>query len=204
MEMMIETHLSFYDLPLPDAQIRYYPYIPLKYSNSYLFEALLQETIWEQKSIKIYGVDCPQPRFVAWYGEHSYTYSGLKWLPRPMTPLLAYLCQHVSQIAQEPFNGVLLNYYKDGSSSIGMHADDEIEFGPKPVIASFSLGEMRKLSFKHQFKKDVKYDLNLSDGSLLIMKGTTQDYYKHGIAKTKQPVGPRINLTFRNIKFPQA
>ncbi len=203
MEMMIDAPLSFYDLPLPDAQVRYYPYIPLKYSNSYFFEILLKETIWEQKSIKIYGVDCLQPRLVAWYGEHSYTYSGLKWLPKPMTPLLTYLCQHISELAGEAFNGVLLNYYKDGSSFIGMHADDELEFGSHPTIASLSFGNTRKLTFKHQFKKDIKYDINLDDGSLLLMKGATQEYYKHGIAKTKQAVGPRINLTFRNIKFPQ-
>lgn len=40
----------------------------------------------------------------------------------------------------ESFNSVLLNLYRDHRDSVGMHADDEPELGPTPVIASVSLG----------------------------------------------------------------
>ena len=36
-------------------------------------------------------------------------------------------------------------------------------------------------------------------GSLLVMAGTTQHRYRHGVPKTKTEVAPRINLTFRRI-----
>jgi alkylated DNA repair dioxygenase AlkB len=35
---------------------------------------------------------------------------------------------------------------------------------------------------------------------LLLMKGTTQHFWKHQIPKTAKAIGPRINLTFRVIK----
>jgi alkylated DNA repair dioxygenase AlkB len=33
----------------------------------------------------------------------------------------------------------------------------------------------------------------------LIMKGSTQRHWLHQVTKTKKPVGPRINLTFRTV-----
>ena len=45
-----------------------------------------------------------------------------------------------------------------------------------------------------------KLKINLEHGSLLIMKGTTQHFWKHQIPKTAKPVDTRINLTFRTIE----
>jgi len=41
-------------------------------------------------------------------------------------------------------------------------------------------------------------ELDLGGGSLLIMAGTTQHHYRHGVPK-QRGAGPRINLTFRRI-----
>jgi hypothetical protein len=43
-------------------------------------------------------------------------------------------------------------------------------------------------------------DLTLAHGSLLIMAGTMQQFWKHEIPKTKRHVGERINLTYRQIR----
>ena len=48
--------------------------------------------------------------------------------------------------------------------------------------------------------KDLKVKLKLESGSLLVMKGPTQHFWKHQIPKVTTNVGPRINLTFRSIK----
>jgi alkylated DNA repair dioxygenase AlkB len=83
---------------------------------------------------------------------------------------------------------------------MGLHADDEPELGDKPVIASLSLGEERKLYFKHKTRRDLKvFNLPLPSGSLLIMKGATQRNWKHGMRTLNRPCGPRLNLTFRTI-----
>lgn len=94
---------------------------------------------------------------------------------------------------------MLLNYYRDGSDAMGMHADDEPELGPEPVIASLSLGAPRRLRFVHRQGGHAPFNLLLEPGSLLLMSGATQHYWKHGINRTKRPCGARVNLTFRRI-----
>ena len=106
----------------------------------------------------------------------------------------------VEAIAGTEFNSVLLNFYRHHRDSIGLHSDDEPELGRQPIIASLSLGEERTFVLKHKTRKDLKsVRLKLASGSLLLMKGETQRYWKHGIEKEKHPCGPRINLTFRRI-----
>jgi hypothetical protein len=76
----------------------------------------------------------------------------------------------------------------------------EPELGERPILASLSLGEERTFILKHKRKKALKpVPLKLASGSLLLMKGDTQRYWKHGIDKETRPCGPRVNLTFRRI-----
>jgi len=94
----------------------------------------------------------------------------------------------------------LLNYYRDGKDSMGWHSDDEKELGRNPVIGSVSFGESRVFQMRHKFKKDIKkVDVELKDGSFLLMKGTTQYFWQHQIPKSKRELKSRINLTFRVI-----
>ncbi len=37
------------------------------------------------------------------------------------------------------------------------------------------------------------------NGSLLVMRGETQLRFKHEVPKSRADVGPRINLTFRQV-----
>ena len=99
------------------------------------------------------------------------------------------------------FNSALLNYYRSGQDSMGYHQDNEPELGLNPVIASLTLGAARTFQLKHITDKSIKRkDIPLKSGSLLIMAGTTQHHWKHQIPKTKMPIGPRLNITFREIK----
>jgi alkylated DNA repair dioxygenase AlkB len=61
-----------------------------------------------------------------------------------------------------------------------------------------SFGAERKFAFKHKQSKE-KVELVLEHGSLLIMKGTTQDHWLHRLPPTKQISKARVNLTFRTI-----
>jgi alkylated DNA repair dioxygenase AlkB len=81
---------------------------------------------------------------------------------------------------------------------MGWHQDNEKELGENPVIASLSLGAERKFSFKHIITKQ-KVDIILQSGSLILMKGETQEKWLHSLPKTTKVKTPRINLTFRNI-----
>ena len=185
-------------LPLEDAELAWLPQLPFPLSNADVLARLVAETAWRADTIVVYGKRYLQPRLAAWYGEASYTYSGLTLEPLPMTPLLAQLRLDVERWTGHRYNSVLLNYYRDGADSMGMHADDEPELGPAPAIASLSLGATRTFILRHKTsKRTVKIDL--TDGSLLLMAGSLQTHWLHGINKTVKPLGPRLNLTFRYV-----
>lgn len=187
-------------LDLLDAEIVYHPGFFMPEVADELFQELREQTSWQQDKIKVYGKEHPQPRLTALYGNDGkpYSYSNIIMQPHPWTLLLQKIKYQIESVAEVSFTTVLLNYYRDGKDSNGWHADDEKELGQNPVIASLSLGAARWFHLKHN-TLDIKQKILLEHGSLLIMKGTTQHFWKHQIPKTAQPVGERINLTFRII-----
>jgi alkylated DNA repair dioxygenase AlkB len=189
-------------IPIADGEAYYLRDLKLGHDVDAVLNQLIAEIPWRQDNILVWGKLYSQPRLVAWYGDRgsTYTYSGIKLTPRPWTDLLRDIKNRVETVSATVFNSVLLNYYRDNRDSMGFHSDDEPELGERPVIASLSLGEERAFVLKHKVNKLTKpVRLRLESGSLLLMKGETQRYWKHGIAKESRPCGPRINLTFRRI-----
>jgi alkylated DNA repair dioxygenase AlkB len=165
-----------------------------------LWKALLEQVPWETKAIRIAGRMVQEPRLTAWYGDSDavYTYSGLRNVPRPWIAWLADLRSRLAAELGVTFNGALLNHYRDGRDSMGMHADNEPELGRCPTIASISLGEVRRFRLRHVKNPQNGLDLDLPHGSLLVMRGTTQHLFRHGVPK--QPgKQARINITFRRV-----
>ncbi len=178
----------------------------------------LSETInWREESIKMFGKSVTVPRLIAWHGDSQarYRYSGVMHEPQPWGPLLREIRQWVSECCGHRFNSVLANLYRDGGDAMGWHADNEPELGEAPTIASLSLGAERRMRFRPKGvsteagegaaevakaqRRQRSFHLDLTHGSLLIMQGQTQHHWQHAISRTRQRVGPRINLTFRQI-----
>ena len=141
---------------------------------------------------------------MAWAGPQAYRYSGLTLQPRPLDPVLAELTDRVSAAAGVEFDHVMLNLYRDGDDRIGPHADDEPELGPDPVIASLSLGAARRFVAqpKRRYKSKRRERLVLTHGSLLVMGGSFQRAWYHGVPAQAAVTGPRINVTFRKLLGP--
>ena len=189
-------------LNLPDAEIVYYPHFFHQKEADIIFEQLANEIPWQQDDIRVFGKIHPQPRLTALFGNEgiTYSYSNIKMQPHPWNPLLQKIKSHVESVSNTNFTTVLLNQYRDGKDSNGWHADDEKELGVNPIIASVSFGAERTFQLKHNSDETQKKNIILEHGSLLIMRGTTQHFWKHQIPKTSKAVGSRINLTFRVIK----
>jgi len=189
-------------LPIADADVSLHHQVELGQCYDELLRELIDHTVWQQEEIILYGKAYRQPRLSAWYGskESVYTYSGITLRPLPWNQTLLNIKARVESIVARSFNSELLNYYRDHRDSMGMHSDDESELGKRPVIASLSLGEERTLLLRHRYRKDITtIKIPLPSGSMLVMKGDTQRYWKHGIAKQNHSCGPRVNLTFRTI-----
>lgn len=189
------------DLNLPDSDIRYYPhFLDLEEADHY-FKTFKKNVPWQQDTIKVFGKTHLQPRLTALYGNNGkpYSYSNITMQPHEFSPELAAVKSKIETYLPVAFTTCLLNLYRDGKDSNGWHADNEKELGPNPSIASVTLGQERFFDLKHRKAKDLKHKMLLEHGSLLIMKGPTQHYWLHRIAKTTKPIGERINLTFRVI-----
>lgn len=187
-----------HNISLPDGELAMLHQLPLSVDNDDVLSRLISETAWREEAITLWGKQFLQPRLTCWQGERDYTYSGLTMRAQPFSPLVAEIRGAVEAASGRPFNSVLLNYYRDGRDSMGMHSDDEAELGPEPAIASVSYGATRTFILKHKRTRET-VRLELTAGSLLLMSGPTQANWVHGINKTARPTGPRLNLTFRFI-----
>ena len=194
-------------LAIPGAEIYYEEHFLASGEAAELFSALLKKCAWERHKTSF---GHPVPRDEAYYGDPGthYTYSRreyrpLTWIPELLplkarveaaTPAAAYFHLSLPAIG---YNAVLCNLYRDGSDSVGLHADAEPEMGP--VIASLSLGATRLFRLKAE-DGAVVFSERLAGGSLLIMAGETQKNFKHEVPKETRVTKPRINLTFRHIE----
>ncbi|MEY4501818.1 MAG: hypothetical protein RIS52_1708 [Pseudomonadota bacterium] len=193
---------QFEPIPMPDADVSmlHEAEMPLPYDM--MLRKLMEQTIWRQESVKIYGKDYQQPRLVALYGDAGirYDYSGISLHPLPWTDLLREVKRRIEDCTVATFNAVFLNLYRDHNDSMGFHSDDERELGREPTIASVTFGDTRIFRLKHKFNSELPVQkIPLTSGSVLLMKGKTQHFWKHGINKQTEPCGPRVNLTFRTI-----
>lgn len=117
------------------------------------------------------------------------------------------------------YNCCILNFYADGKDSISYHSDDEAFLGPLPNIASLSLGGSRDFKLRRKAPAGTPVPaatcasgskgsgpaatrptetFNLTDGTLFVMKGSTQAEWEHAIPK-RAKADPRINITFRRV-----
>lgn len=202
MKSLFESSSEPIFLGLPDADIIYYPQFLDKEQADIIFAELIKDVPWQHDEIRVYGKIHPQPRLTALFGNEGkpYSYSNITMQPHPWNLLLQKLKTEIEKVSDTIFTTVLLNQYRDGKDSNGWHADNEKELGINPVIASLSFGAERTFQLKHNLDKDQKKSIVLKHGSLLLMKGTTQHFWKHQIPKTAKSIGPRINATFRVIK----
>jgi len=186
----------------PQADFSYVPdFLPVNTANT-LMERLWTGLQWRQQAITLFGRSVLQPRLTCWYGDPdaNYAYSGLQLEPLPWHPDLLELRSLLQERFECGVNSVLANAYRDGRDSMGWHADNEEELGSKPFIASLSLGASRRFLLREKRGSScATVCLPLDHGSLLVMQNNSQLLYRHAVPKTAKPVGPRINLTFRQI-----
>lgn len=166
-----------------------------------LLKKSIDDLPWRADMIHMFGKEIPVPRLQNWFADRlntSYTYSGIKLSAVLFPSWLDTLRNAIESQSNYPFNRALANYYRDGNDSVDWHADDEVELGPNPVIASLSLGAERTFQLRHNQTKE-KVSINLPHGSLLVMGPRIQTFWQHRIAKVRSLYEPRVNFTFRYV-----
>lgn len=179
-------------------------YIPNAFTgeqNDVYFNQLFTEIRWKQEPIKIFGREVMQPRLTAWYGDISkpYAYSGITMAANHWIHPLLEIKSVADKLSGAESSSALLNLYRDGNDGLGWHRDNEKVLGPAPTIASVSLGAVRTFQLRDHKNKSHLLSLDLAPGSVVIMKGATQQIWEHRVPKSKKVTGARINITFRWI-----
>lgn len=133
-----------------------------------------------------------------------------KWLSPPPSDDQESSVPSVPSVVWSPLNSVLINKYRGAADSIALHSDDEPEFGPQPTIASLTLGWGRSFHLKRMTEKvraeawsgkkskargrvrdfvpdpeykSESYSFDLREGDLLLMMGSTQEFWLHSVNK---------------------
>lgn len=183
-----------------DGIVNYYGKVITHQEANYYFDRLLHTIEWKNDHALIYGKLIITKRKVAWYGDTSfeYTYSNTTKRALPWTKELLELKSIVEEKTGEKFNSCLLNLYHNGNEGMAWHSDAEKDLKKNGAIGSLSFGAQRKFAFKHKATKET-VSLILENGSLLVMKDTTQTNWLHRLPPTKLITHPRVNLTFRTI-----
>lgn len=186
---------------IKDGEVFYFESLFSEEESRCLLDEFIDRIQWKSETIQLFGKSILQPRLTAYYGEDkSYTYSGRKMEALPFTEALKTVKKRVENYSNISFTNVLLNYYRNENDSMGWHRDNEKTLGEDPIIASVSFGSTRLFKFQHTLDKSLKKDIFLHNGSLLLMRGKTQTFWKHCLPKQRKSIGPRINLTFRVLK----
>ena len=147
-------------------------------------------------------------RSVASYGE-EYSYTGqpknnVKDIPKPITKVIELLEQEFKQFnSARTINQVIINRYKDGSSFLPKHSDNEQEIKPDSQIFTVSLGCTRSIVFRDESKpptEDREQELEVSEGSIYIMSQPSKSFWSHRMEVTEEEDLPeRVSLTFRTV-----
>lgn len=171
------------------------------------WESLEQGIRWRRTTSEDH--DLALPRSAAWLTKEGcecyYEYSGLEFKPAPMAPWFLEITEAVVRqcgVSERP-DSCNANFYKDGSQSVGWHADDERLFDAvrqDALILSLSLGATRSFELASKDKPDDVIRLRLEDGDLCSMEGLCQKHYRHRVPRQKAVDGPRINLTWRWVR----
>ncbi len=204
----IEKQTTF-QLPGTECEIRYIKQLPPEIRmTKEEFEELWKIRPEKPTKVIVANKEWDTPRLSQTFGK-DYNYSGVNHKAKDITnPYILKILGWVKKDSGVDYNGVMVNWYRDGKDCIGEHSDDETGLEDEPIY-SFSFGATRDFYFKSKKSYEISYRISISlqDNSLVIMGSGTQDVSKHGVPKTTKEVKDprRINITFRKfkeIKFP--
>jgi alkylated DNA repair dioxygenase AlkB len=183
-----------------DGVVNYYGLVFDQGKAQFYYDILLKKIEWKNDEAILFNKHIITKRKAAWYGDsnYAYTYSNTTKYALPWTKELVELKSITEKFTGSTYNSCLLNLYHNGDEGMAWHSDDEKTLVKNAAIASLSFGAERKFSFKHKKTKET-VSLLLENGSLLVMKGTTQTNWLHRLPPTTKIHQPRVNLTFRTI-----
>ena len=168
--------------------VRYFPACLTEEAAARAFDTLFAEVPWESHRRQMYDREVDVPRLTAMFDLHADN------VPQPILTARGAVEAHSGHV----FNSAGLNLYRNGQDSVAPHNDKLHTLSEGAPIALLSLGATRRFTLRTKETPKRHLDLDLEPGSLLVMSYATQLHLDHGVPKTKQPVGARISVVYRD------
>lgn len=150
-----------------------------------LLDRLAESVDWRQGRRRMFDRMVDDPRLSRWYKRSD---------AFPDAALVDARCELGHQYGVE-FGSVGLNYYRDGRDSVAFHRDRELRHLDHTLIAIITAGARRPFLIR-PLAGGKSIDVAPASGDLLVMGGTCQLHFEHGIPKAAH-AGPRISASYR-------
>jgi alkylated DNA repair dioxygenase AlkB len=150
-----------------------------------LFARLRGAAPWEQRERMMYDREVTEPRLTAEFAELG-----------AAPPELRSAAERLSTQYGVRYDGLWLNFYRDGRDSTAWHGD-RISLRRECTVPVLTLGATRRFLIK---PSDGGSSLALwpASGDLVVMGGRCQRDYVHSVPKSTSAVGPRISVNFQS------
>lgn len=164
----------------------------------------VSDLLIQNPPIVMYGKTMYQHRDVGFFTNQcdGYRYSGQTAKPQALTSSLEKMLEHVNQLFDSHFNGILVTRYKDGNDRTGAHSDRKrnvtADNGVGVGVVSVSYGALRKFRIRDKITKKIVSDIPTISGQLIHMGGKFQTEFTHEIPVQKKIKEVRYSFTFRN------
>jgi alkylated DNA repair dioxygenase AlkB len=129
----------------------------------------------------------------------AYNYSQIQYPYQEFLPELLSLNIKLKPVIGFEPNNCLINYYLNGKSKMGYHADQTDILEPHTGIAIISLGETRTFKLRNITNPEQVVNYELATGSLIYMTQEIQHHWQHAIPRSSTDKG-RMSCTFRKIR----
>lgn len=153
-----------------------------------LYQQLMTQVEWDNRLAS---------RKTASFGK-AYNYAPMEYEEQDFLPCLQELLAPLDAILGFLPNNCLLNWYPDGQSKMGFHADQTTLMVAGTGVAIISLGATRALHFRQMEDYSQRYQVQLPAGSLLYMSNALQKTWQHALPKSAT-IEPRLSLSFRKL-----
>ena len=149
-----------------------------------LFDSLVDDAHWSQHRRKMYDRFVDVPRMVARCPQRGSAATILRRMSLALSMRYGVALPSIS-----------LAWYRDGQDSVAPHGDRLGGYTAQSVVAIVSIGEPRRFTLKPNRGGESKH-YSLGWGDLIVMGGTCQDTWQHGVPKVAC-AQPRISIVFR-------
>ncbi|MCA1711750.1 MAG: alpha-ketoglutarate-dependent dioxygenase AlkB [Actinobacteria bacterium] len=152
-----------------------------------LFDLLLAEAPWQQRTRTMWDKDVLEPRMIA-------------LVSTPFPPYVQELVDLLNARYDVDFDSCLVNLYRDGNDAVAWHADTVRKKMRDPLVATVSLGARRSFLVRPVAGGAVVRRYKPGEGDLIVMGGSMQHDWHHTVPREKTASGARMSVTLRHSR----